>query len=403
LKNEEKEKQEESSQKVISISLPNDFKVVPANESDINGRRHIDLVEVAGKIWNRRMTIVKFVMVGTVLGVFYALASPKEYRSVATLMPEYEAGSGGGASSLLQQYGSLLGISGGTYSSNSNAIRVTLYPNIVQSSGFQMQMMYQPIYFSDIDSTVTIFDYFTELRKPGILSMISEYTIGLPMKVIGGLMNLISEEEDDIILDSLPGTESQILRLTKAEFEMIEMLRQNITASLDVETGIVSVSVTMPDTQAAANIAEYAITLLTEYLVDYRVGKELTNLEFIETQLSEATKRFENAQEELASFREQYRGNLSVRTQTEEQRLQSNYQVAFNLYNTLIQQREQAKLKVQEQTPLFKTLEPVQVPQDDESSGFFTLFIFVAVSGILSLFTIFFGDKLKQLNENITS
>lgn len=159
----------------------------------------------------------------------------------------------------------------------------------------------------------------------------------------------------------------------------------------------------MPDAQAAANIAEYAITLLTEYLVDYRVGKELTDLEFIEVQLAEATTRFENAQEELASFREQYRGNLSVRTQTEEQRLESNYQVAFNLYNSLMQQREQAKLKVQEQTPLFKTLEPVQVPQDDESSGFLTLFVFVTVCGMLSLFTIFFGDKLIQLKETITT
>ena len=400
---EEHEKQDESRQKVISISLPNDFKVVPANESDDNGKDYIDLVEVARTIWNRRMTIVKFVMVGAVLGVFYALASSKEYRSVATLMPEYEAGSGGGTSSLLRQYGSLLGISGGTYSSNSNAIRVTLYPNIVQSSGFQLQMMYQPFYFSDIDSTVTIFDYFTELRKPGILSVIRGYTIGLPMKLIRGLMSLVKEEEEEMVLDSLPGSESQILRLTKAESEMIAFLRQNITASLDEETGIVGVSVTMPNAQAAANIAEYAITLLTEYLVDYRVGKELTDLEFIEVQLAEATTRFENAQEELASFREQYRGNLSVRTQTEEQRLESNYQVAFNLYNSLMQQREQAKLKVQEQTPLFKTLEPVQVPQDDESSGFLTLFVFVTVCGMLSLFTIFFGDKLIQLKETITT
>jgi len=60
-------------------------------------------------------------------------------------------------------------------------------------------------------------------------------------------------------------------------------------------------------------------------------------------------------------------------------------------------------LKVQEQTPLFKTLEPVQVPQDDESSGFLTLFVFVTVCGMLSLFTIFFGDKLIQLKETITT
>ena len=107
-------------------------------------------------------------------------------------------------------------------------------------------------------------------------------------------------------------------------------------------------------------------------------------------------------QEELASFREQYRGNLSVRSQTEEQRLESEYQVAFGLYNTLMQQREQAKLKVQEQTPVFKILEPVQVPHNDEKSGFTILFVFTFLSGLLSLFHILYTKKIINIKNKIT-
>lgn len=391
----------------ISISLPKDFKVISDEDAKKNQDEVvIDLLDVARRLWTSRSTIIKYVAIAAILGVFYALLSPKEYRSTASLMPEYEAGSGSSANRLLSQYGSLLGISGGTYSSNSNAIRVTLYPNIVQSSGYQLELMYTPFYFSDIDSTVTLYEYFTELREPGILSYVTGYTIGLPKKILGFILNLVKSEEEEVNLfdradDSV--SESKILMLTKSETEIIQMLRQKIFASLDEETGIVSVSVLMPDDQGAANVAEYAIELLTEYLVDYRVGKELNDLQFIEEQLEEATQRFENAQEALAAFREQYRGNLSVRSQTEEQKLQSDYQVAFGLYNTLTQQREQAKLKVQEQTPIFKTLEPVQIPKDDESSGFVILFVFVTLGGMAALAKILLGDKIKSLKNSIIS
>ena len=49
----------------------------------------IDLLELAKTIWNKRMFIIKVVALGAVVGVLAALLSPKEYKSTATLMPEY--------------------------------------------------------------------------------------------------------------------------------------------------------------------------------------------------------------------------------------------------------------------------------------------------------------------------
>ena len=123
------------------------------------------------------MFIIKVVALGAVVGVLVALLSPKEYKSTATLMPEYSTESQGGSSSLLRQYGGLLGMSGGSYVSNSNAIRVDLYPNIVQSTNFQLKLIDQPFYFSDIDAEVTLIDYYTELNSPGVLGFLAEYTL----------------------------------------------------------------------------------------------------------------------------------------------------------------------------------------------------------------------------------
>ena len=46
----------------------------------------------------------------------------------------------------------------------------------------------------------------------------------------------------------------------------------------------------------------------------------------------------------------------------EEERLQNEMQLAFNLYNTTAQQLQMAKAKVQEITPVYTILQPATVP-----------------------------------------
>ena len=379
------------------MALPQEYKIVPADYGYQYDEDEIDLLELAKTIWNKRMFILKIVGIGAFLGVIIALLSPKEYKSTSTLMPEYSTESQGGASSLLSQYGGLLGISGGSYNSNSNAIRVDLYPNIVQSTNFQMQLMQQPFYFSDLDTTATLFEYYTELNSAGVLGFVAEYTIGLPRKILGAIL---PKKE---LMTSGPGAteESLVLNLSKEEFEVINTLRGKISASLDEESGIVSVTVTLPDNVAAAAVTEYTIRELTEYLTEYRTEKVLRDLTFVEEQLATAEVRFEAAQLALAEFRDSNQGNLSARAQTDEQRLNSEYQIAFNLYNGLTQQYEEAKLKVQETTPVFKTLEPVQVPINDETSGAMILIVFIMLSGIGSIGWIFIVPLIEQFSTSL--
>ena len=379
------------------MALPQEYKIVPADYGYQYDEDEIDLLELAKTIWNKRMFILKIVGIGAFLGVIIALLSPTEYKSTSTLMPEYSTESQGGASSLLSQYGGLLGISGGSYNSNSNAIRVDLYPNIVQSTNFQMQLMQQPFYFSDLDTTATLFEYYTELNSAGVLGFVAEYTIGLPGKILGAIL---PKKE---LMTSVPGAteESLVLNLSKEEFEVINTLRGKISASLDEESGIVSVTVTLPDNVAAAAVTEYTIRELTEYLTEYRTEKVLRDLTFVEEQLATAEVRFEAAQLALAEFRDSNQGNLSARAQTDEQRLNSEYQIAFNLYNGLTQQYEEAKLKVQETTPVFKTLEPVQVPVNDETSGAMILIVFIMLSGIGSIGWIFITPLIEQFSTSL--
>ena len=382
----------ESSSEPKLPQLPQEYKIVPADYRYQYDEDEIDLLELAKTIWNERMFIIKVVALGGLVGILAALLSPKEYKSTATLMPEYSTESQGGASSLLRQYGGLIGMSGGSYASNSNAIRVDLYPNIVRSTNFQLKLMNQSFYFSDIDAEATLFDYYTKMNSPGVLGILAEYTIGLPGKILGAIL-----PKKELMTSVLGETkESMVLNLSKDEVAIINTLRQKITASLDDESGIVSVTVTLPDNVAAAAVTEYTITELTDYLTEYRTEKVLRDLTFVEEQLATAEARFEEAQLTLAEFRDSNQGTLSAKAQTEEQRLNSEYQIAFNLYNGLTQQYEEAKLKVQEETPVFKTLEAVQVPLEDETSGSMILLVFIMLSGIGSIGWIFVYPLIEQ-------
>ena len=362
-----------------------------------NGDDEIDLLELARTVWENRFLIYKFVALGVLLGVAVALLSTKEYKSSAALMPEYssESAGGGTASRLLQQYGGLLGISsGGTYNSSSNAIRVQLYPQIVSSLSFQQKLASQPFYYAEYDTTASLFDYYIDIQKPGVLSYVKQYTIGLPGLLVGVFFS-DEETESEIDIINQPG-ERTIVELSLSKLQVIENLRQRVTASLDEESGIITVAVQMTDPQLAAKMADFTIQELTRYLVEYRTEKVLRDLQFVEEQLAAAEERFESAQMELANFMDSNRGTLTSRARTQEQQLQSEYDLAFSLYNGLTQQYEQAKLRVQEQTPVFKVLNPVQVPVSDETSGMMILIVFVMLSVIISIGWIFIRQFLES-------
>ncbi|MBO6587238.1 MAG: hypothetical protein JJ953_14100 [Gracilimonas sp.] len=370
-----------------------EYRLVPADHGHEGYEEdEIDLIELAKTIWDNRKVIYRFVAVGVVLGVLVALLSPKEYVSDATLMPEYstESMGGGSASSLLQQYGGLIGLSGGTYNSASNAIRVDLYPKIVQSLSFQDKLARQEFYFPDYDTTASIYEYYLEIMSPGVFGYVMQYTVGLPGTIIRAF-----KAEGETFSTGV-SNEDEIVELTKLEMEVIDDLRSRVSASLDEESGVVTVRAQMSDPKLAASVAKYTIDELTEYLVEYRTEKVIRDLEFIEEQLNDARERFREAQLELADFDDSNQGNLTARAQTERQRLQSEYDIAFNLYNTLTQQYEEAKLKVQEETPVFKVLQPVQVPVNDETSGAMVLIVFVMLSGIASIGWIFIRQFLAN-------
>ena len=296
------------------------------------------------------------------------------------MLPESQS-SQGVAGGLLDQYGGLLGISGGAGMAEQGTIPPKLYPNVVQSLPYQVELMNTPIHFASYDTTVTPHVFFSDVQSPSVLGYIKKFTIGLPGQIVGLFKG--EKESDEPIITKVD--RDSVLHLSKNQMETVKTLRQRLTVNVDQETGVITVSSELPDPQAAAEMGQAGIRLLKEYMRQYRTQKANEDLKFVEEQVAAAKKRFEKAQNTLAEFRDSNLSLATAKAKTREQELQSEYDLAFNIYNNLNKQMQQARLQVQEQTPVFSVLQPVSVPLNDNTSGLLILIVSGILGGVIAL------------------
>jgi uncharacterized protein involved in exopolysaccharide biosynthesis len=324
----------------------------------------IDLIELAKNIWDGRWTIAKITGVFIAIGLFIALFSPVEYESEAILMPEVQQQTDR-AGQLLQRFGGAFGLGGGAQlQGQAGTIPPMIYPRIVNSLSFQMELLEKEIRFADYGITTTIPDFYENHYSPSLTQWIGKLTIGLPYTVLGWFRGV---DEIQVQVEAEDPFEGEFIQVSKRELELINTMQDRISVSLDENTGLLTSRVTLHDARAAAELNHHVIELLKEYVTEYRIEKARQDLEFVDEQQEQARERFEETQIRLADFRDANISLATARAQTELERLQDEKNLAFNLYNSLSQQLEEARLRMQEQTPVFSTMQAVNVPSDKSS------------------------------------
>lgn len=348
-------------------SIKEEYRLIPVTESgyqDQEDEVFIDLVGIVKDLWVNKKTIITSTIIVFFIGVVIYLGSDPIYYSEAQLMPQ-SSSTQSQIGELFQQYENLFGIQ---RTQDQDDIQVSMYPHIVQSLNFQIEFMQHEVYFSSMDSTLTIFDYFNDHYKPGLvnktLDFIWNYTIALPLTLWDGIKSFLLDskrqqpeidfsqfEEFDVPKE----LDSQIKRVANTSGELITITRE-------AQTGFINIGVSLPDPQASTEMVILVKDLLQEYVTDYRTEKAMKNLEFIEERFEEAKKTFQMRQDSLAAFQDR---NVNLNLQSVavvEQRLQSEYDLAFSLYNTLARRLQEAEIQVQEETPVFRVHEPAVIP-----------------------------------------
>lgn len=312
----------------------------------------IDLIELIKTVWAGRRTVFKFVLVFGVVGLFIALFSPKEYTATTVMVPTV-AGKGSGGS--IGGLAAMAGISLGGGAAESGVIPPTLYPKIVNNVPFKKIMLDTELEISHLEQPVTFRKYYEDIYSGGVFSTVKKYTIGLPGLIIGAIRGKGDGKEVSVREDSL-------FYVTAEEKRLFDILNNGLSVEVNDKEGYVSLSAKMPEALAAAQLAKKAQYLLQTYIIDFKSKKAKEQLEFIEGRLKEKEREFRKAELALAQFQDRNRNVATATARTQEQHLQSEYNLAFGIYSELAKQVENQKIKVKEDTPVFTIIEPVSVP-----------------------------------------
>jgi len=315
----------------------------------------IDLLALAKTLWNGRRIVLKSILICGVIGLFVALTSPKEYVATTIMVP-----SGSSSGSNLGGLGGLAAMAGINLNAPTGGeLSPAVYPKIISSLPYQLELIKTPLKFSELKEPVTFFDYYTSIQKPNLLL---KYTIGLPSLIIGIPGAILSAIKGKAPESQGAFENNRPIELNVKQQSAIATLSMMISLNSNAKDGILTLTSTMSEPLAAAQLGQRAQELLQQYIIEFKIKKAKANLDFIQQRFDETAKKFEAAQEKLASFRDRNK-NVSLATaKTEEERLTSQYNLVYSIYSELAKQLEQAKIQVKQDTPVFTIIEPVSVP-----------------------------------------
>jgi uncharacterized protein involved in exopolysaccharide biosynthesis len=259
--------------------------------------------------------IAFFIFVPPLLGILYTLNSPKEYAAIGKIMPEvtHKAPNGmGGLYEILKKY------NGGLDSYNPEITRPELYDEIVKTKTFYDYLLSKNV----------------EMTNGKKMEFKTYYESHLMLK------KLLTQKK---LLDSASDART-------TEYSCQQNLQKRIVITTVKKNNLILVSVEMPDPMVAANIANFTIDYLVDYIAKYRTEKARQELFFIENLLK-------NSQKEGFSK---------------------------EIHNGLLVSVVQMKIKIQEDTPIFQILEYAPIPVISSNPSVFYIITPCVLIGLLT-------------------
>ena len=347
-----------------------------------------DLMDLLRKIIGIRKKIYKAAGIGLVIGFIIAVSIPKKYTVEVTLSPEMGNSKEGGLSGLAASF---LG-SGVTMADGSDALNASLSPDIVSSTPFLLELSTMEILVSK-NEVMTLDTYLDEETSPWW-----SYVIGFPNMIIGGIKSLFAEEDEPVSSDK---TGLGTIELSKMELKKIETLKKMITAYVDKKTSMTSVTATFQNPKVAAVVADSVVKKLQEYIIDYRTFKAKEDCLYLEKLFKERRQEYYATQQKYADYLDSHDNIILQSVRAEQERLQNDVSLAYQVYSQVASQLQIARAKVQEEKPIFAIVEPAVVPLEPSGTSrkiYVLAFVFLSVC-IVIFWNLFGKDFLNKFEE----
>ena len=294
-----------------------------------------------GAIWQAikkyKKLYYKTLGVAFVLALIIGFSLPRTYNCKILLAPETGGGSSmGGLASLASTFGVNLG--GG--SQGGDAIKPTIYPDLMKSVDFKTSLFPIKVKRKDDKKAMTYYDYLKyEWRVPWW-----EDWFGLRAP----------ELKPDTIVNTF--------ELTVEQARIAALAIKYVKCEIDKKTNLITIDVTMQDPYVAAQLADSVRNRLQDFLTGYRTQKARYDLEYAQKLNRQAKKDYERARALYAEFMDANQDMMLYTAKQKQNDLENEMQLQYNSFTATSAQVLAAKALVQKETPSFTTIQSATVP-----------------------------------------
>lgn len=155
-----------------------------------------------------------------------------------------------------------------------------------------------------------------------------------------------------------------------ARDKAMRKLRDNVAVSISPKTGVATVTVTARNPDLARLIAQRLLELTNEFNLNRRRSQATAERQFTEGRLAEVRSDLRTAENRLETFLQQNRQyETSPPLRFDEARLQRDVSLEQQLFTTLAQAYEQAKIDEVRDTPVITVISAPDTPIRPDSRG----------------------------------
>lgn len=360
------------------------------NQPYLEDEPEIDIMEMISKLWKNRKMIIKWCIVGAVIGLVVGFSIPKTYKAGVTLAPEMQQKTSSGVSSIA----SMMGVN---LNNSVDAISVEMFPDVVHSTPFIVELFDLPVTFERKDSvmTTTLLEYMKEYQRSPWWS----HVIKAPFKGLAWFIDLVAPGDDEVEGDGVLNPNN----LPKKERGVVKFFAENIMVNVDKKSFKTEMSLVMQDPLVVATVMEAITENLKNYMSEYRTSKARQDVENLSVICEQRKVDYYRAQQAYADYIDSNKNVIRQSAQAERERLQQEMNLAYQVYSQVATQLEGARIQAEQAKPVFAIINPVTVPiRKTAPSKAKMLVIWTFLAGCCTAAWILFGeDYWKKLKDTL--
>ena len=354
----------------------------------VEDEQEIDLMVYVRKLWEARKLFLKVAGIAALVALVIAYSLPKKYTAEVLLSPE---SSKGGNS--ISGMAAMLGLGNVNMGGDANALNFSMASDIVASTPFILEIINTPVQTLDGKMDTTLVAYLATQKAPWWSTLKS-----LPGMAIGSIRSLFSSNK-------APAVEKPIdpFRLTHQQKGQIGAVKSIIEIGLDKKSGMTKLSVTVQDPLVAATMADTVLVKLQAYITKYKTRKAQEDCKYWEQLYEERKKEYYEAQEKYAQYSDMNQGVIRQSVRIEQERLQNEQSLAFQVFSQVATQLQMSRAKLQEEKPAFAVLEPASVPLSPKGASKEIILVGIVLMAVaaVSVWVLFGKDIWTSLKEGL--